>query len=189
MPSFLLILAVLRLLPLIENRVRFLRSQYNMHTIFEPVFFIFTSSKKNMLHTLQKTQRGQRKCHPNKYMPKYIYSIFRRDTPVIFISSLVILFMFAYTYLGVVKGEQCVRRICFCCHSFDTYSSIHRALPGFGFIFWPSRNHWTIRMYIFVHIYLFVYNLVSRLFCPGRPEDTCLLTWKCLCTSLLPAWG
>lgn len=141
MLSLLLILAVLRLLPFIENRVRFLRSPYNTHTIFEPVFFVFTSSKKNMLYTLQKTQRGQRKCHPNKCMPKYIYGIFRRDTSVIFIFSLVILFMFAYTYLGVVKGEQCVRRICFYCHRFDTYSSIHRAFPGFGFIFWPSRNH------------------------------------------------
>lgn len=81
----------------------------------------------------------------NEHMPKHIYSVFQRDTLAIFMSSRFILFVFAYIYLGVVKEEECLRKgvsLCFrfCCHTFDTYSFIQRALPGFGLIFVASRN-------------------------------------------------
>jgi len=124
-------------------------------------------------------------------MPKYICSIFLRYNPVYFyLLFRLIPFVFAYTYHGVFKGEQCVRRgVCFYRHSFDTYSSVHRDFSGFGFIFWVSTNHYTMIMYVFVYIYLCVYIFIRGLFCLGRQEDTCLLTWKCPCTSLLPAWG
>lgn len=87
-PSFLLILAVL--LPFMENRVVFffffLRSQYKVHAVFESLFLMFTFSLKEYAAYSPK-DIGHRKCHHNKYMPKYICSIFLRHSPVIFISS------------------------------------------------------------------------------------------------------
>ena len=79
---------------------------------------------------------------PTKTCSSYFYLFFR-----------LILFVFADIYVGVVKGKQCVRRgVCFCCHSFDAYSSVHKALSSFGFIFWASKSHCAMGIYVFLHI-------------------------------------
>lgn len=159
-----------------ENRVGFLRSKYNTHTIFKPVFFVFTSLQKNMLYTLQKTQRGQRKHHPSKYVPKCILQhLSKTNSSYFYLLFRLILFVLAYIYLWVVQGVQCVRRgFCSYCHRLDTYSSVHDDQSDFGIMCVASRNHCTTSIYVFVHIYLFVCILLRGLFCLGRPEKNLL---------------
>lgn len=87
--------------------------------------------------------------------------------------------MFAYIYLGIVKGVQCVRRgVCFYCHRFDTYPSVHRALPGFGFIFWVSIKS-LYNENICVSAYLSICVYISKgIILPGQASGHLLADMK-----------